>query len=325
MSERWYIQGHEGERIGPYDAEQMQRHAQVGSLAPEDLVWTERIDTWIPASSVEGLFPVDQERPVVHPAAPSATVAPTKNQRLRDPAYDSTARALKLIHLGCLGGFLTIISLGFVSWIIPKLSPEATSVASYLSLTLAGLSYVFLLIKLVGHCMGFGTPVDATARGCFAGALACQLLPVVAALFGSSAFLLLSDDFLGEHFEQLSWGTIVGALSFLLIVSILQPITDLLTLMLMSVYLKRISLSLGLIPTDAIALLRRLLWLLGTLALAMICLTFVALGAHALFLLALGLFLASAFQYFGAFFAYLNLLSATRRSIILKQKISPQG
>ncbi|MCH2330832.1 MAG: hypothetical protein MK312_04780, partial [Roseibacillus sp.] len=81
----------------------------------------------------------------------------------------------------------------------------------------------------------------------------------------------------------------------------------------------------GIIIEGPIALLRRLLWLLGTLAIAMICLTFVALGAHALFLLALGLFLASAFQYFGAFFAYLNLLSATRRSIILKQKISPQG
>ena len=225
---------------------------------------------------------------------------------------------------GCLGGFLAIISLVTVSWVNPHLSPEAISGASYLSLVLAGLSCLFLLIKMVGHYMGFGASVDASARVCFAGALTCQLLPVAAVLIGSSALLsFVSDDFLGELFEQFAWGTILVTLNFLLIVSILQPITDILTLTLMAVYLKRVSLSLGLIPTNAISLLKRLRWLLGTLALAM--LYFVLIFFRADGQLVCLLWLAFCFQYLIAFSAYLNLLSTTRTSITFQQKPSRQG
>lgn len=81
MSEQWYIKGEGDEKIGPYTAEQMQRYALVGSLALEDLVWTERVDSWIPASSVEGLFPIAQRdtptRSITSPSAtPSAVLHP---------------------------------------------------------------------------------------------------------------------------------------------------------------------------------------------------------------------------------------------------------
>ncbi len=162
------------EKLGPYEAEQMQQHALAGSLTSEHLVWTERLDSWVPASAVEGLLPVvrsnltdsSRQPPVVNPrsAAPPA---------LLDPSYHTTARALRLIHFGSLLGILTATPIAPI-WIIvaPQVPLAAHSQLAFALLALALASLLFFVIELIGHCMGFA-PRSKPARACLGG-LSCS-------------------------------------------------------------------------------------------------------------------------------------------------------
>ena len=317
MSEQWYIKGEGDEKIGPYTAEQMQRYALVGSLALEDLVWTERVDSWIPASSVEGLFSITQcdtpTRSITSPRATPSTVL--------HPAYHTTARALWLIHLGSLVGFLAVVLELFISLIGPKLSPDALPFIGHLSASLVWGGVLFFLIKLIGYCMGFGAPRDGAARAYLGAALAIQLLPLITALIGASAFLTLATDndleFLGGF---LSLGGVLWALAFFFTLTILQPIAGMINLVLMGGYLKRVSLSLGLPAADATSLMKRIWWKFGTLGFTVANLlleTIIGLGINSLLALLGGL--AFCLQYLVAYFHYLGILSSTRSSILFQQ------
>ena len=53
-----YYLGKNGQQTGPYTMEQLQAMASNGQLAPTDLVWTQGMGDWKPASSVlPALFP----------------------------------------------------------------------------------------------------------------------------------------------------------------------------------------------------------------------------------------------------------------------------
>ena len=311
------------EKLGPYEAEQMQQHALAGSLTSEHLVWTERLDSWVPASAVEGLFPVVQSNlasQVVN--APSAS-----SSTLLDPAYHTTARALRLIHFGSLLGFLTGLAHIFTVVISPKLSPDAQHFTSYVSLSLVVAYMVFFLIALIGYCMGFGAPRDASARVCLGGALACQLIPLIIALLGASALLGLLNREIGLFADFFSLGAFLGLLTFFFALIIMQPIADLLILLVMAVYLKRVSLSLGLPAADAVSFMARIRWMLGTLGATIVLLLLggvagaiseVLGGIAALIILLLSL--AFCIQYLLTFFNYLALLSSTRQSILFQQR-----
>ena len=317
MSEQWYIKGEGDEKIGPYTAEQMQRYALVGSLALEDLVWTDRVDTWIPASSVEGLFPTAQpDTPRQSITSPSATPSTVLH-----PAYHTTARALWLIHLGSLLGFLAAVLQVFISLIGPKLSPDALPFIGYLSAFLVGGSVLFVLIKLIGYCMGFGAPRDGAARACLGAALAIQLLPLITAVIGTSAFLTLAmDNDLGFLGGFLSLDGVLWALAFFFTLTILQPIAGMINLALMGGYLKRVSLSLGLPAADATSLMRRIWWKFGILGFTIANLlseAIIGLGINSL--LALLGALAFCLLYLVAYFHYLGLLSSTRSSIFFQR------
>lgn len=56
MSKQWYYtQG--GQKVGPLSSEQLRNAARCGQLAPSDLLWTDEMENWAPASTIEGLFP----------------------------------------------------------------------------------------------------------------------------------------------------------------------------------------------------------------------------------------------------------------------------
>jgi len=317
MSEQWYIKGEGDEKIGPYTAEQMQRYALVGSLAPEDLVWTERVDSWIPASSVEGLFPKSQhDIPTQSITSPSATPSTVLH-----PAYHTTARALWLIHLGSLLGFLAVVLQVFISLIGSKLSPDALPFIGYLSASLVGGGILFFLVKLIGYSMGFGAPRDGAARAFLGVALTIQLLPLITAVIGASAILTLAmNDNLEFLVGFLSFGGALWALAFFFALIIMQPIAGMINLALMGGYLKRVSLSLGLPAADATSLMRRVWWKFGFFGFTVSNLLLepiIGLGINTLLALLGGL--AFCLQYLVAYFHYLGLLSSTRSSILFQQ------
>ncbi len=64
----WYY-ARDGRQQGPITSAQLRQMAQSGELRPDDLVFKEGGTTWIPASSVQGLFPAGgvATRPAVAP------------------------------------------------------------------------------------------------------------------------------------------------------------------------------------------------------------------------------------------------------------------
>ena len=56
MSEDWYLYKNEVQQ-GPYSWTQLYQEAQSGRILPDDLVWNQNLQNWIPASQVPGLIP----------------------------------------------------------------------------------------------------------------------------------------------------------------------------------------------------------------------------------------------------------------------------
>jgi TM2 domain-containing membrane protein YozV len=56
MASEWYY-SHGGQRLGPVSSEQLKDLAAAGKLGPDDLVWKEGMDDWVPAGKVKKLLP----------------------------------------------------------------------------------------------------------------------------------------------------------------------------------------------------------------------------------------------------------------------------
>ncbi|HEY4310048.1 MAG TPA: DUF805 domain-containing protein [Pirellulales bacterium] len=56
MADEWfYSQG--GNRVGPVSAAQLRQFAESGTITPDDWVWKQGMQDWIPARRINGLFP----------------------------------------------------------------------------------------------------------------------------------------------------------------------------------------------------------------------------------------------------------------------------
>jgi hypothetical protein len=56
MADEWfYSQG--GNRVGPVSAAQLRQCAEQGTITPDDWVWKQGMQDWIPARRINGLFP----------------------------------------------------------------------------------------------------------------------------------------------------------------------------------------------------------------------------------------------------------------------------
>jgi hypothetical protein len=68
----WYYASN-NQRLGPVAFEQLRHLAATGQLAPQDLVWTEGMADWQPASSVPGVFVIaPPPNPYQHQPGPPA-------------------------------------------------------------------------------------------------------------------------------------------------------------------------------------------------------------------------------------------------------------
>ena len=88
MASEWYVFKNNN-RLGPFSSQDLRRLTVAGSLSPDDLVWKEGINGWIPAQNIKGLFstsPNAQQtaghtKPIVTTSGPSfAEFSDTNNE-----------------------------------------------------------------------------------------------------------------------------------------------------------------------------------------------------------------------------------------------------
>ena len=90
MASEWYVFKNNN-RLGPFSSQDLRRLTVAGSLSPDDLVWKEGINGWIPAQNIKGLFstsPNAQQtaghtKPIVTTSGPSfAKFSDTNNFKI---------------------------------------------------------------------------------------------------------------------------------------------------------------------------------------------------------------------------------------------------
>lgn len=159
MAGDWYV-GRNGERSGPYTEPQFRRLAASGRIGPADLVWTEGMPAWVPASTIGGLLPGGPSAAAANPYAPPATTdlevpvfpdAPDRTAEYADflPRVVSfLIDAFILALLGCIpNAVINAVSL-VVAGKDPALRDGATVLATALSQvvsTVIGVAYYVIL------------------------------------------------------------------------------------------------------------------------------------------------------------------------------------
>ncbi|MEX2141750.1 MAG: DUF4339 domain-containing protein [Pirellulales bacterium] len=76
MPDRIWYYASGGQQRGPLKTAKLKQLATAGELRPTDLVWTDSMANWAPASSVKGLFPVDEPTAITTAAAPQTAEPP---------------------------------------------------------------------------------------------------------------------------------------------------------------------------------------------------------------------------------------------------------
>ncbi len=87
-----YYYSRDGQRFGPVPVGQLRQLAAAGQLRPTDLIWTQGMPTWEPASKAQGLFPAgaaasaqasppQPSEPPPHPTGTSGTRTAGDNAR----------------------------------------------------------------------------------------------------------------------------------------------------------------------------------------------------------------------------------------------------
>lgn len=92
-----------GQQYGPISIDDLKQWAQQGRLGRADLVWTEGMPNWVPASSVPDLF-AGGAVPVGYPAQPVVSAL-------------TPHRGTTILVLGILGWVCCVI-LGIIAWVM---------------------------------------------------------------------------------------------------------------------------------------------------------------------------------------------------------------
>lgn len=85
MSDWYWLR--DGNTIGPCTSRQLKRAAEEGLISPETLVWKPKLNDWIEASAVRGLFGDQEPIPIAKPAP--------AQEAIKNPGSDGPAVALK--------------------------------------------------------------------------------------------------------------------------------------------------------------------------------------------------------------------------------------
>lgn len=124
MNGEWYVMQDE-QSLGPYTPEQMSEFAAQGNIARDSMVWTEGLESWVPAAQVDGLFPAETASVPPTPAAAQAAPAPAAAElpSAYPPVQISSVSFGIWLGAILLGVFLMCLP-GLVSALSPEEPPE---------------------------------------------------------------------------------------------------------------------------------------------------------------------------------------------------------
>jgi TM2 domain-containing membrane protein YozV len=106
MASEWYY-SHDGERHGPVSTDELKELAAGGKLGPDDLVWKDGMDNWIPAGKVKNLLP-HAGGPALAPARAPARVANMEHLPVAGMPADISNRKLAAGLTAVWGGAIGI-------------------------------------------------------------------------------------------------------------------------------------------------------------------------------------------------------------------------
>jgi hypothetical protein len=119
MPDRSWYYASGGQQRGPVKTAKLKKLATAGELRPTDLVWTDSMANWAPASTVKGLFPADEPTAITTAAAPLtaeppapaavAVILPTPEQERNEqlPAGGEFAKRAWLEAAGAVRGLIS--------------------------------------------------------------------------------------------------------------------------------------------------------------------------------------------------------------------------
>jgi hypothetical protein len=111
MADWFYVR--DGQQLGPVPLESLQQLAASGQLKPGDLVWTQGMAAWQPASQVAGVFAAGSAPPQLPPmAVPYATPRPY------GPSLGENPGARWLLPVGRSGWAIAAGYLGLFSFVV---------------------------------------------------------------------------------------------------------------------------------------------------------------------------------------------------------------
>jgi hypothetical protein len=130
----WY-HARDNKQFGPVSTAELKQLAQSGNLRPDDLVWREGLEGWIPAKKVKGLFeengqtPPVVAKPVAVSAAAPSSAASNDSPSPADPAAKSVPAPPS--HLHPLDRLLVLLRRQFTPSFVEAASQLFTLIGHY--------------------------------------------------------------------------------------------------------------------------------------------------------------------------------------------------
>ena len=140
----WYYSKH-GNQFGPVDDGELHRLAREGGILPQDLVWNVTMgDQWMPASTIESLFP----RPATPPLIPNKEEVTPVPETRPSVFRQKIQRLFAPVVAACRIGFKYLAGLKFL---LPVLKTGATMILSIAGYAMVwgwrfGVGFVLLIL-----------------------------------------------------------------------------------------------------------------------------------------------------------------------------------
>ena len=140
----WYYSKH-GHQFGPVDDGELHRLAREGGILPQDLVWNVTMgDQWMPASTIESLFP----RPATPPLIPNKEEVTPVPETRPSVFRQKIQRLFAPVVAACMIGFKYLAGLKFL---LPVLKTGATMILSIAGYAMVwgwrfGVGFVLLIL-----------------------------------------------------------------------------------------------------------------------------------------------------------------------------------
>ena len=195
MPDRVWYYASGGQRHGPVKTAELKRLAAAGELRPTDLVWTDTLANWAPASTVKGLFSAEQTAQVAAPAAaPAAPEADTPAAVVIEP-QQSTETSEPSPKVGALArrtwreaatalGQLVVDPWGRVATVYDQLGPKRATFVGAAFVAAFVLCCVLAMVLRDGVLLPGITLLESTDTAAFIKTIVA-LIGYLAALLGA--------------------------------------------------------------------------------------------------------------------------------------------